>query len=299
MNGRAKVFINYRGADAGWAVHLDNVLSTRFGADRVFRASRSIQPSEDFIDRILSTVEASKVLVAVVGSGWLAATDRSGRRALDNADDWVRREIAYAFAKQVPVLPLLVDDAPPLQPDDLPHDIAQLARCQYLRMSYRSAETDTGRLRAELVRLVPELRARRWTRPATVVAVSLAAVLAVAAGTASYTSRSGGGSESNGPTASPSVEARAPWINLRPEQGSRTAPFQVHGYGFPPRQRVTISISDDGGWTEMGSTSTNEFGEFFTTVDPKGVLTPGEHVVSTNVNNDSRYNVKFRYLVLS
>ena len=59
VGSRAKVFINYRGADAGWAVHLDNVLSTRFGADRVFRASRSIQPSEDFIDRILTNIPAA------------------------------------------------------------------------------------------------------------------------------------------------------------------------------------------------------------------------------------------------
>jgi hypothetical protein len=311
VGSRAKIFINYRGSDAGWAVYLDNVLSTRFGADRVFRASRSIQPSEDFIDRILSTVEASKVLVAVIGPGWLAATDRTGRRALDGEDDWVRREIAYAFDKQVPVLPLLVDDTAPLRPDDLPHDIAQLARCQYLRMSYRSAETDTGRLSAELVGLVPELGTGRRTRRIVLAAVALAVVLAVVAAV-SFAGRSWNGRDGTDAKASSSATAnpsgtrsegvRAPWIDVRPDQGSPTAPFEVHGHAFPPRQRVTISVWNNDDWHDVASTSTNEFGQFFTTIDPSrtgAALTPGDHMVLTNVNNDPRYNLRDRYTVVS
>jgi hypothetical protein len=312
VGSRAKVFINYRGSDAGWAVYLDNVLSTRFGPDRVFRASRSIQPSEDFIDRILSTVETSKVLVAVIGPGWLAATDRTGRRALDGRDDWVRREIAYAFDKQVPVLPLLVDDTPPLLPEDLPDDIAQLSRCQYLRMSYRSAESDTGRLAEELVKLVPELAAPRRTRRMLIAAVSLAVVLA-GVGAASVAGRPWWSGDGTSDSSSPSVaahrsidgteSARAPYIDLRPPQGSPTSPFEVHGHAFPPRLPVKISIVRiaDGKSTDVGSTTTNEFGEFVTTVDPSktGRLGPGDHFVSTNVNDDPRYHIKYRYRVVS
>jgi hypothetical protein len=50
----------------------------------------------------------------------------------------------------------------------------------------------------------------------------------------------------------------------------------------------------------VGSPSTNEFGEFFTTIDPRttGPLAPGEHMLLTNVNDDPRYNIRTKYKVL-
>ncbi|MGH8573278.1 MAG: TIR domain-containing protein, partial [Gammaproteobacteria bacterium] len=75
----ASVFINYRSEAAAWAVVLDRELSERFGVDRVFRAPRSIRPSEDFIDRILQGVRSSSVLLAVIGPTWLAV-DTYNRR---------------------------------------------------------------------------------------------------------------------------------------------------------------------------------------------------------------------------
>jgi hypothetical protein len=129
------VFISYRTSDSAWAVLLDKELSHQFGADQVFRASRSIPPSADFSDRIVDSVRRSSVLLAVIGPGWSAATDRDGRRRLDNEQDWVRREIAEAFTHDIPVVPVLVNDAPRLDPADLPVPIARLARCQYRRYS--------------------------------------------------------------------------------------------------------------------------------------------------------------------
>jgi hypothetical protein len=61
------------------------------------------------------------------------------------------------------------------------------------------------------------------------------------------------------------------------------------------------SVAGDDDWIEAGSTMTNEFGEFFAMVDPRkiGPLTAGEHIVTTNANNDNRYNLKNRYRVVS
>jgi hypothetical protein len=313
---RARVFINYRSNDAGWAVHLDNVLSERFGADRVFRASRSIQPGDDFIDRILSTVAASKVLVAVIGTGWLGATDRADGRALDSEHDWVRREIAQAFRQQLRVLPLLVDDAPPLRPEDLPEDIAQLARCQYLRVHYRAAQIDTQRVGDELVRLVPELatvgadaRRRRWLHIGALLTVALLLAVALiwimgdrsdsAPGPVGATFSSGAVS----PT-SPTSPTRPPWIALRPTEGGPTGVIQIRGAGFPPRQRITLNVSTENGWKDIGSPHTNEFGEFITSFDPSnstavaGRLAGGVHLIGTNSNDDPRLHTTARYTVI-
>src|SRR5262245_21085357 len=109
----AGVFINYRSDAAAWAVMLDRELSDWFGADRVFRASRSIRPGEDFIDRILRSVRSSSVFLALIGPTWLAL-DSHGRRRIDEDADWVRREIAEALGAGIPVIPVLTDNAAPL-----------------------------------------------------------------------------------------------------------------------------------------------------------------------------------------
>jgi hypothetical protein len=302
----SQVFINYRSNDAGWAVHLDNVLSERFGADQVFRASRSIQPGEDFIDRILTAVASSRVLVAVIGPGWITATDRAGGRALDNEHDWVRREIACAFRRKLLVLPLLVDNAAPLGPSDLPDDIAQLARCQYLRVNYRSAPTDTQRVGDELVKLVPELGAHsgraRWRRLAAIGAV-LAVLVLLGAAPAVFDrpGQSTPAVSQNPMTPTRSSAQRVPWIALRPTEGNPTEPVQIKGAGFPPNQTVALSISTERGWIDIGSPHTNDFGEFFAVFDPRVMsdgLAAGTHLIGTNANDDPRFHTTAKYTVI-
>lgn len=314
---KARIFINYRSSDAGWAVHLDNVLSARFGSDRVFRASRSIQPGEDFIDRILSAVESSKVLVAVVGPGWLNATDRTGGRALDNERDWVRREIAHALRQRVQVLPLLVDNTPPLGPGDLPDDIAALARCQYVRMNYRAAQADTQRVGDELVKLIPELghTASRRKERRLLAAISMTLTVILVTGIAAWFTRDRPNSASLSllPTSPPALASppataeptrtRTPWIAVRPAQGGPTDPFQIKGAGFSPRQRVALSISTDNTWLDMDPAHTNDFGELVADFNPrtgtgKGRLTVGAHFIATNANNDRQFHVTAKYTVV-
>ena len=147
------VFINYRNDSTGWSVTLDTVLGRLFGDDQVFRASRAIPPAEDFGEHILRAVRSAFVLVALVGPRWLARDERD-RRRIDDPEDWVRKEIAEALAVGVPVLPILVDDAPRLAAPDLPKDLADLAGKQYLRLHHRSAPDDLDRITREIVRIV-------------------------------------------------------------------------------------------------------------------------------------------------
>jgi hypothetical protein len=50
----------------------------------------AIEPGADFAEMIVRAVEACRVLVVVIGSGWLSAADERGRRRIDDPDDWVR-----------------------------------------------------------------------------------------------------------------------------------------------------------------------------------------------------------------
>jgi hypothetical protein len=158
-----EVFINYRTKDGKETAYvIDQALSGRFGTDSIFRAPKSIEPGANYIDALVNGVRRSSVLLALIGPDWLNAPDRKrpGRRALDGAEDWVRREIEEAFACGVLVVPILLGrHTEQLEPQHLPLPLAGLADCQYLQFSLRNAESDLARLGDRLAKQVPALAA--------------------------------------------------------------------------------------------------------------------------------------------
>jgi hypothetical protein len=156
------VFVNYRTRDGEWAARLAaQELSVQLGPDQVFFASKAIPPGADFVRDIEQRLAGSDILLAIIGPQWLQATDRSGKRKLDNPEDWVRREIRAAFTHEVRVIPVLLDGVAPPAPGDLPDDIAALARRQYLRLDYRDRR-DLAALVEEVRRLLPPRPGERW-----------------------------------------------------------------------------------------------------------------------------------------
>jgi hypothetical protein len=153
------IFINYRNGDEEASARvIDLELSRRFGSDRVFRASKSIPPGENYIRELLTAVRDSEVLLAVIGSRWLTAVDERGRNRLYDEADWIRREILEAFEHGVRVIPVLVGRTQPmLRSSDLPSELARLADCQYRRLDHRSSGADLRVLGDDLAALVPSL----------------------------------------------------------------------------------------------------------------------------------------------
>ncbi|SCD64065.1 TIR domain-containing protein [Streptomyces sp. BpilaLS-43] len=152
------IFVNYRTDDEeATATLVERELSRVFGTDSVFRASKSIEPGSSFPQALLTAVRRSRVLLAVIGPRWLEGAD--GRRHLENADDWTRREIHEALETGAVVIPLLVGGVKRLRHEDLPAEIEDLADCQYRRFSHRNAEADLRGLADDLVKQLPELAA--------------------------------------------------------------------------------------------------------------------------------------------
>lgn len=161
------VFINYRtGDEENSAAMIELDLSRRFGSENIFRASKSIPPGANFEREILWAVRHSDVLLAVIGPRWLESSDSHGHRKLDDKSDWTRREIREAFRCDVPVIPILVGTAERLSTGALPTDLARLAGCQYLRLSYRSIEIDLDRVAAAITHEVPALTDSTISAPA-------------------------------------------------------------------------------------------------------------------------------------
>jgi hypothetical protein len=164
------VFINYRGDDShSYGALLYRDLRRRFGRESVFLDSESIPAGADFVAELADQVRQSQVLLAVIGPSWLTATGPDGRRRIDDPDDWIRRELVEAFSAGVTVIPVLTDYGTLPAEEELPPDIAALARRQYRMLRHRDASADLTRIRRDIRAAAPDLRPalRRGTRPPT------------------------------------------------------------------------------------------------------------------------------------
>jgi WD40 repeat protein len=142
-----RIFISYRREEtayaAGW---LFDRLAGHFGEGQVFKDVDSIQLGDDFVEVITAAVGSCDVLLALIGDRWLTITDEEGRRRLDNPDDFVRLEIEAALARNVRVIPILVEGATMPSADLVPPSLARLVRRNALELSPNRFSFDTGRL---------------------------------------------------------------------------------------------------------------------------------------------------------
>ena len=88
-----------------------------------------------------------RACVAMIGRTWLDARDETGRRRLDQPDDYVRLEIAAALDRPgVLVVPALVGGARMPDAQDLPASIQALGRRQAITIRDETWESDVDRL---------------------------------------------------------------------------------------------------------------------------------------------------------
>jgi hypothetical protein len=156
-------------------------------------------------------------MLTVIGPNWLTAKDENGQRRLDNPEDFVVIEIGVALARNIPVVPVLVDGARMPKASELPDSLKPLVRRQAVEMRHahfgkdaealiarmgevlggelldsdqRKAPGDDGRRRAWLtlkkhlistaIGLVVGLLVSAWIQPLTSGGTSLLLLLAVA-----------------------------------------------------------------------------------------------------------------------
>ena len=149
MSGSASggVFISYRRRDtAPYARLLREELSKRLGAQQVFMDVDSIAVGVDFVEAIERAVDACQVLLALIGPQWLTAADTNGQRRLDSPNDRVRLEIQAALARDIRVIPILVDNTSMPRDDQVPDSLAPLVRRNALELSYNRYAYDLERL---------------------------------------------------------------------------------------------------------------------------------------------------------
>ena len=154
-NVPARVFMSYRRDDTAYpSAWLYERLASHFGRKQVFKDIDSIELGDDFVEEITAAVGSCDVLLALIGARWLTITDQDGRRRVDNPDDFVRLEIEAALARDVRIIPVLVEGARMPHADELPASLAKLVRRQALELSPSRFDLDTQRLLRVLDRTV-------------------------------------------------------------------------------------------------------------------------------------------------
>jgi tetratricopeptide (TPR) repeat protein len=108
--------------------------------------SDNLDPGEDFVEAIETSVGSCDALIAVIGRRWLDSSNEEGNRRLENPDDFVRLEIATALKRGIRVIPVLVDGAVMPRLTLLPTELQPLVRRQAVEVSHTRFGADSERL---------------------------------------------------------------------------------------------------------------------------------------------------------
>jgi hypothetical protein len=154
-----KIFISYRRQDTASSVlGIGQYLAREFGGKNVF-IDVDMNAGTNFPAMLEARLAECKVLIAVIGSGWLSAQNNEGQRCLDDPNDWVRLEIARALNRNITVIPVCVDGSELPAKGDLPQDIRTL-------VDHQAVVVTTRGFRNEMAGLARDIRAipNRWPR---------------------------------------------------------------------------------------------------------------------------------------
>ena len=149
MNSR--IFISYRRDDSRrQSSRLYAFLCARFGEQHVFRDLDSITSGLDFADVIDQSLKSCAAVVVLIDKDWLDIRDHANKRRLDDPKDFVRLEVTAALQRDIPVIPLLLNDTPLPAAKQLPKDMRPLARRQAALLRDTEFKTDAGFLAKRL-----------------------------------------------------------------------------------------------------------------------------------------------------
>jgi formylglycine-generating enzyme required for sulfatase activity len=172
-----KIFINYRRDDsAPHALSIAQYMERAFGARNVFIDIDRMRAGQKFPEVLERRLSECKVMIVIIGPGWLGAHDESGAHRLNDPEDWVRLEVGRALARDVTVIPVTVGGAHLPKRGELPEDLRAL-------VDHHAVALTTNGFRSEMAGLRDDIRAiRAASRMSWRIGAGAAAAVIVAAG---------------------------------------------------------------------------------------------------------------------
>jgi hypothetical protein len=131
-----QVFICYRREGSSWvAGRIYDSLVRKFGRDAVFKDIDSIPLGINFREHIESAVQQCSVFLVVIYNGWMGERVDQGTRRIDDPNDFIRIEIEAVLQRQIPVIPLLIEDTSITSADSLPSPLNELGHRNGMRIN--------------------------------------------------------------------------------------------------------------------------------------------------------------------
>jgi WD40 repeat protein len=160
------IFFCYRRDDSGFATRAIYLrLVQDFPKDSLFMdVEDRINPGDEFYAILDEKVALCDVLLAIVGEGWIGATDEDGVCRLEKEEDFVRIEIESALTRGKRIIPVLVDKARMPRADELPAPLKPLVRRNAVRIRHESFEADSQGLVNYLIEFLELAEAERRQR---------------------------------------------------------------------------------------------------------------------------------------
>jgi hypothetical protein len=127
-----RIFLSYRRDDSQDITgRVYDRLVSHFGRGSVFLDIDSIPVGVDYRAYLSDWISQCDAVVVVIGAKWLGPTEAGegstpGRR-IDDPNDFVRIEVAAALARDIPVIPLLVNGTAAPSVSELPGDVVAIA----------------------------------------------------------------------------------------------------------------------------------------------------------------------------
>jgi hypothetical protein len=156
----AKIFINYRRSDTtGTAGRLHDRLTQSFGRKNLFMDVDHMPAGVDFVSHLHRQLAACNVFIALIGPSWLDVRNEKGELRFHDPKDFVAIEIAAALARNIRVIPVLVDGARMPKESELPESLKPLVRRHAVELRHAQFGRDTEALVAEVRETFQEGRA--------------------------------------------------------------------------------------------------------------------------------------------
>lgn len=174
------IFINYRREDSiDITGRLHDRLAEAFGSKNLFMDVDNIPLAVDFVTYLDGQVATCDILLAVIGPHWLDVRNDKGDRRLDAADDFVAVEISAALARDIPVIPILVDGARMPKAGDLPERLKPLVR-------WNAIEVRSDSFGRDAETLIEKIRVSRPTKKLLRMAAAISGLFVLSLGACFY-----------------------------------------------------------------------------------------------------------------
>jgi class 3 adenylate cyclase/tetratricopeptide (TPR) repeat protein len=163
-----RVFLSYRRDDVPDAAdRLAESLARRFGKSQVFLDIDKIDIGAPFAKIVGDWVASCDVLLALIGRGWVDATNDDGYRRLADPNDYVRLEIEAALSRDIRVVPVLIHGATIPKDTQLPASLVPLLERNAIELNRKYWDQDVEGLADAIERIASERSNSAAAKPAS------------------------------------------------------------------------------------------------------------------------------------